>query len=205
MPTQPITLYGFKLSGHCHRVELFLNLAQLPYRYVEVNLRSGEQKKPEFLEMNRFGQVPVIEDDGVTIADSNAILVYLASRYAPDWYPQDGIQRACLQRWFSITAGPLAFGAATARWINVSGSKADPTSAIERANSLFTVVNTELDAQLFLVSDKPSLADIAMYTYTAHAPEGNISLEPFPNVQAWVARIEALPRFVPMLQSQPRQ
>jgi len=203
--SQPITLYGFKLSGHCHRVELLLNLIELPYRYIDVNLRGGEHKKPEFLAMNSFGQVPVIDDHGFKLADSNAILIYLASRYAPQWYPPDGLQQAQLQKWFSVAAGSLAYGPAMARRIKIFGSKEDAADAIDRANSLFNVMNAELNYQPFLVGAQPTLADIAMYAYTARAPEGDVSLDPFPNVQAWLARVEALPRFVPMSHAQPRQ
>lgn len=72
---EPIRLYGFALSGHCHRVELFLALLDLPCTYVQMDLPAGEHKRPEFLALNPFGQVPVIQDGGVTLGDSNAILV----------------------------------------------------------------------------------------------------------------------------------
>ena len=78
-----ITLHRMALSGHCHRVELFLSLLGVPYRLVDVDLAKGEHKKPEFLAMNPFGQVPVLQDGDVTLGDSNAILVYLEAKYAP--------------------------------------------------------------------------------------------------------------------------
>ena len=81
-PARPIVLYTFTLSGHCHRVDLFLRLLGLPVQVVPVDLLTGEQRKPEFLQLNRFSQVPVIDDDGTVVADSNAILTYLALRYA---------------------------------------------------------------------------------------------------------------------------
>ena len=82
-PTRPIRLHGFVLSGHSHRVALFLSLLGLPFEAIEIDLTQGAQRTPEFLQRNAFGQVPVIEDGDVTLADSNAILVYLNERYAP--------------------------------------------------------------------------------------------------------------------------
>lgn len=88
-PAKPIKLYRFSLSGHSHRVELFLSLLGLPVELINVDLAAGAQKTPEFLEMNPFGQVPVIQDGEVTLADSNAILVYLAGKYDDGrWLPR---------------------------------------------------------------------------------------------------------------------
>src|SRR6266446_5273835 len=85
---RPIKLYRHVLSGHSHRVELFLSLLGLPYEMIDVDLAAKAHKAPEFLAMNPFGQVPVIQDGEITLADSNAILVYLAARYADErWLP----------------------------------------------------------------------------------------------------------------------
>ena len=201
-PARPIRLHRMALSGHAHRVQLFLSLLGLPYEVVEVDLRAGAHKRPEFLRMNCFGQVPVIEDGDVTLGDSNAILVYLEGRYAPgQWLPRDPVGAAQVQRWLSVAAGQLAFGAAAARVIVLFQRADDPSAAIARANALLQVMDSELAGRPFLAGKEPTLADIANYTYTAHAPEGNVSLDPYPNVRAWLARIEALPGFVPMMKS----
>ena len=86
-----ITLYHFPLSGHSHRAELMLSLLGLDPKIQFVDLAKGEQKRPEFLAINAFGQVPVIDDNGVIVADSTAILVYLAKKYDPSgrWLPKD--------------------------------------------------------------------------------------------------------------------
>ncbi|MDF2462862.1 MAG: hypothetical protein K0Q43_1097 [Ramlibacter sp.] len=202
LPTQPIRLHRMALSGHAHRVQLFLSLLGLPFEMVDVDLRAGEHKRPEFLRMNCFGQVPVIQDGDVTLGDSNAILVYLEARYAPgQWLPRDPAGAAQVQRWLSVAAGQLAFGAAAARVIALFERPDDPSPAIARANALLQVMDSELAGRPFLAGQMPTLADIANYTYTAHAPEGNVSLEPYPSVRAWLARIEALPGFVPMMKS----
>jgi glutathione S-transferase len=198
----PIKLHRMLLSGHCHRVELFLSLLKLPYALVDVDLAAGEHKQPAFLAKNPFGQVPVIEDGEVTLADSNAILVYLEARYAPGrWLPRDALAAAQVQRWLSAAAGPLAFGPAAARVINLFKRPDDPSAAIARGRQLLGVMEQELTGRAFLVGDGATLADVAMYSYVARAPEGNLSLEPYPAVRAWLARIEALPGFVPLVKS----
>ena len=201
-PNAPIKLYRMALSGHCHRVELFLSLLGLPHELIEVDLRARAHKAPEFIARNPFGQVPVIEDGAVTLADSNAILVYLEARYAPgQWLPREAIAAAQVQRWLSVAAGPLAFGAAAARVIQLFERPDDPSDAMGRAHSLFEVMERELFTRAFLAGDKPTLADIANYSYVARAPEGKVSLEPYPKLRTWLARVEALPGFIPMIKS----
>ena len=195
-----IVVYRHPLSGHAHRVELLLSLLKLPHRLVDVDLAGRAQKAPEFLRKNPFGQVPVIEDGDVTLADSNAILVYLALRYDKNrtWYPRDPVDVARVQQWLSVAAGQLASGPALARVIKVFGAPLDHARAVAIAGQLFPVLDQALAKSAFLLGPTPTIADVAIYSYTAHAPEGDVSLEPYANVRAWLARIEALPGFVAM-------
>ena len=203
-PAQPIRLYHSAVSGHSHRVELFLSLLGLPFELLDVNLKAGAHKQPDFLALNPFGQVPVIQDGNVTLADSNAILVYLTMRYATDasrWLPAEPLAAANVQRWLSVAAGQLAFGPAAARVIQLFKSPASPDEAIARAHGLLGVMEAQLAKTPFLTGDTATLADIANYSYVAMAPEGNVSLDAYPGVRAWLSRIESLPRFVPMVQT----
>lgn len=203
-PAAPIKVHSSPISGHSHRVRLFLSLLGLPFETVDVDLGAGAHKRPDFLERNAFGQVPVIEDGEVTVCDSNAIMVYLNERYAADparWYPRDPLAAAQVQRWLSVAAGQLAAGPAVARVIVLFGLARDPAEVIARSHDLLRVMERELSRRPFLAGESATLADIANYTYVAHAPEGNISLEAYPQVRAWLARIEALPGFVPMAAS----
>lgn len=203
-PAQPIRLYRHAVSGHAHRVELFLSLLGLPFQAIEVDLMTGAHKQPDFLARNPFGQVPVIEDGDVTLADSNAILVYLATRYtvsSSPWLPRDAWGAAQVQRWLSVAAGPLAFGPGAARLIQLFKSPTAPDETVVRAHALFALMEQQLTASDFLVGASPSLADVANYSYTARAPEGLVSLVGYPRIRAWLARIEALPGFVPMLKT----
>lgn len=194
-----ITLHGFALSGHSHRVQLALSLMGLPHQVVQVDLKNGAHKSPEFLKLNPFGQVPVLDDDGTTLFDSNAILVYLATKYDADrrWLPRDPKGQADVQAWLSVAAGLVAFGPAAARLITVFGAKYNPDDVIGRAHGLLKVMDAQLAARHFLVGNSATLADIAGYSYISAAPEGNVDLAPYPNVRAWLARVEALPGFVP--------
>ncbi|MDW3204826.1 MAG: glutathione S-transferase [Alphaproteobacteria bacterium] len=200
MPEHRIRLYRHPLSGHAHRAELMLALLGLPAELVDVDLASGAHKAPDFLALNPLGQVPVLQDGAVTLADSNAILVYLARKYDTPghWYPSEATVAADVQRWLSLAAGQLAAGPALARVINVFGLKADGDRARSIAGALFGYMNTHLADREFLVGTHATIADVALYSYTAHAPEGGVSLQPYPAIQAWLCRIEALPGFVAM-------
>ena len=194
-----IKLYRHALSGHSHRVELFLSLLELDYSLVDVDLANGEHKSDEFLKLNPNGQVPVLDDNGVIIYDSNAILVYLAQKYDDGhWLPGDPVGAAETQQWLSLAAGPIASGPATARLITVFGANYNAAEVIERSDNLLTVINSQLDNHSFLVGDGPTIADVATYAYIAHAPEGNVSLQPHANIRSWLNRVESLKGFVGM-------
>ena len=199
-PARPIRLHRHRLSGHAHRVELLLSILGLPFEPIDVAFERREQKSPAFLALNRFGQVPVIEDGDVVLADSNAILVYLAGRYDASgaWHPRDPVGAARVQVWLSVAAGPLAASAGAARRSAIFNAGALDDKAIAAAGQLLVTVDGALAERPFLAANHPTIADLAIYSYTAHAPEGGVSLEPHRHVQAWLARIEALPGFVPM-------
>jgi glutathione S-transferase len=172
-PARPIKLYGTPISGHVHRVRLFLSMLEVPFEFVELDLRKKATRTPEFLARNPFGQVPVIEDGEVTLADSNAILVYLNERYAAD----------------------------PARVMALFGLPVDPAETVSRSHLLLSVMETHLQREAFLAGPSATLADLANYAYVAHAPEGSVSLEPYPHLRGWLERIEALPGFVPMVRT----
>ncbi|WP_315834582.1 glutathione S-transferase [Bradyrhizobium prioriisuperbiae] len=195
-------LFYHPLSGHSHRARLFLSLIGQPFEAVEVDLSKGEHKRPEFLKLNSFGQVPVLVDGKTVISDSNAIMVYVAKKRGEiGWLPEDPTAAAAVQRWLSVAAGQLAFGPAAARLITVFGAKFHPEEVIGRAHALLKVIEEELAARDWLAADHVTIADIAIYSYTARAPEGNVDLSGYPNVRAWLDRIEQLPGFIPFVKT----
>ncbi|WP_454621064.1 glutathione S-transferase family protein [Bradyrhizobium cenepequi] len=193
--SRSMRLYGGKLSGHSHRVELLLGLLSLPYELIP--MPPADRKTPAFLAMNPFGQIPVIDDDGVIVADSNAILIYLAKRYDEKrtWLPEGPVEAAAVQRWLSVAAGQLAYGPAAARLGAVFKLPVDQSQAAEIAGRLFNVMDSYLAKRSFLAADHPTVADLACYSYTRAAPEGGIALSSHPNIVAWLERLEALPKF----------
>ena len=196
-----ITLYGGSLSGHSHRVELFLHLLRLPHRFVEVT--ASERREAWFRAMNPLAQIPVLKDGETALADSNAILLYLALRYdaARQWLPEDPAAAARVQRWLSVAAGEVMHGPATARLIALFGAPLDLARARAIAARLLAFMDGHLAGRTFLAAAWPTIADLACYSYVAHAPEGGVSLDPHPAVRAWLSRIEALPGFRPMPRS----
>ena len=190
-------LYYHPLSGHAHRVRLFLSLLGIAHELVPVDLMAGAHKQAAFLHMNRFGQVPVLDDDGAIVSDSNAILVYFAKKHRrADWLPETPEGAAAVQRWLSVAAGQIAFGPAAARLVTLFGAKFDAEEVIARAHAILALIDAELAGRSWIAAPQPTIADVALYSYIARAPEGNVDLAAYRNVQAWLGRIEALPGFV---------
>jgi glutathione S-transferase len=195
-------LHHHPLSGHAHRAVLLASLLDIPHELVEVDLKAGAHKRPEFLALNPFGQVPVLEDGDVVVADSNAILVYLAKKAGrSDWLPDDPQGAAAVQRWLSVAAGEVAYGPAAARLITVFGAGFDADEVIFRAHTLLGRLEAHLEGTDWLAGAEPTIADVAIYSYVARAPEGNVDLAAYPKVNAFLRRVEALPGFVPFVQT----
>ncbi len=195
-----LKLYRHPLSGHAHRAELFLSILGLKVELIDIDLFNGEQKKAAFLSKNIFGQVPVLEDGDVTIADSNAILVYLASQYDQEhtWLPIAPAKAAEVQRFLSLASGAIVQGPAIARLINLFGAELDAIKAIETAHKVLGTLDEHLESRNWLADELPTIADISNYPYIAHAPEGDVSLQHYPNIRAWLQRVENLPGFIAM-------
>jgi len=198
MSNTAIVLHGTPLSGHTHRVGLMLNALGLAYRFVPAP--KDVRASPAFLALNPLGQIPVLQDGDLVLADSNAILVYLARRYAPDadWLPREPVAAARVQRWLSIAAGEVMHGPAIARMIALFDLPDDPARAARIAARVLAFMDSHLADRAYLAADHVTIADLACYSYVAHAPEGGVALEPYPAVRAWLARVEAQPWFKPM-------
>ena len=128
----------------------------------------------------------MLEDEGAVIADSNAILVYLAKRYQGQarWLPEDALGAAAVQRWLSVAAGQLASGPNAARLATLFGVPDPGGAAQARTHALLAVMDAELGRRDWLAGEAATIADVACYAYVALAPEGNVSLQDYPRVRA---------------------
>jgi len=196
--TAQIRLHGVPLSGHTHKVEMFLRLLNLEFDYVHAPRETWGTEA--FGRLNPLRQIPVLEDGEVVLADSNAILVYLARKYDPDgpWLAADPLAAGQVQRWLSISAGEVKFGPATARVVKLFNLPGDLAGAQALAHRLLAVMEQHLAGRTWLADERPTLADVACYPYLACAEEGGVDLAPYPAVRAWIDRFEAQPGVKPM-------
>lgn len=194
-----ITLYDMSLSGNCHKVRLLLSFLALPYQTRPVDLAGGEQRSAEYLQRNPFGQVPVLDDDGLIVRDSQAILVYLAKRYGGEtWWPDDAYRLAQIAAWLSTAANEIFHGPALLRVHHKFGRAIDITKAQQTADKVLGIINRHLESHDWLAGDTVSIADLAVYPYLALAPEGGIAIGAYPNIVQWFQRFRALPGYVSM-------
>jgi len=197
-----VTLYDSPASGHAHRVRLFLALLDVPHETVVVNLRDGEHKSPEYLQLSPLGQVPTLIDGDTVITDSCAALVYLARKFGDEsWLPNDPAGAARIQRWLSTASGELYRGPVSARAIRRFGRDSDYDAAVTWSGRLLDWMQEELADRQWLAADHRTIADIAMYSYLRVADEGEIDLSPYPAVNRWLADVEQLDGFIPMSRS----
>lgn len=194
-----LKFYDFEKSGHAHRARLMASLLGLEFDSQYVDLVGGEHKGEKFLSLNAMGQVPVLDDNGVIISDSTAILVYLAKKYGDEtWMPTNPIDAANVQRFLSIASGEVFRGPCCARLFTVFGFPFDLDAAKAVAKNLFEMLEKHLAGRDWLATDHRTIADIACYSYIAHAPEGDIDLKPYPNIRKWLGNVEGLQGFVAM-------
>lgn len=194
-----IELYEFALSGNCHKIRLMLSILGLDYQRINVNGSERQHKSAAFTLMNPFGQVPVLVDDGVTIRDSQAILVYLARRYGDDhWLPNEPAALADVIAWLSTAANEVALGPNRLRLHYKFGRTINLNEAEQVAENLLQILQDKLEQQTWLAGEQITIADIAVYPYVALAPEGKIDLQLYPAIVHWIRNIQAIPGYCSM-------
>lgn len=195
-----IQLYGHEMSGNSYKVKLILELLHLDYEWIKVDLMKGEHKLSEYLALNPFGQVPLLSDGDTTLADAQAILVYLARQYGGDlWLPLDALPLAQVVRWLSTTAGEVRQGPENARLYHLFGAtNINLERAHQKADYILTQLNNHLQTRTWLEFERPTIADVSVFPYVALARDGKIDLDAYPHVLAWIDRVKHLPGFVGM-------
>lgn len=192
-------LYDLELSGNCYKVRLFAALAKIPLEIVAVDFLDGEHKRPPLLDLNPWGELPVLQDGSVVLRDSQAILVYLAARYGDEsWLPRDPAALGEVMQWLSTAANEIQNGPGAARLVDKFGYAIDKADTLKRAARILPLIEAHLSGHRWLALERPTIADCAVMPYVALAPEGDISLIDYPHIRQWIARIKELPGFVPM-------
>jgi glutathione S-transferase len=192
-------LYDFELSGSCYKVRLLLNILNIPYEKQNVDFVHKEHKNPTFLALNPMGEIPIYEEEGLRLRDAQAILVYIAGKYDPArrWWPADASAQGRITQWLSI-GGNEIMSAAGARLVKLLQYDLDLKKLQDRAINTFRILDAHLSDRHWLELGHPTIADIACFPYTALAGEGDISLQPYHNIRAWIERIKQLSRFIAM-------
>jgi glutathione S-transferase len=194
-----LKLHDLELSGKCYKVRLFCGLLGLRLELDPVDFLAGAHKKSPVIDLNPFGQIPVLEDGDVALRDSQAILIYLARKYGgEDWLPTDAAGMAEVVSWLMVAENEIARGPADARLHDKFGVELDVAVAREKAAHLLGLLEAHLQKHDWLALGRPTIADVACMPYVALGHEGGVSLAPYPAVRAWIGRIKTLPGFITM-------
>ena len=196
-------LYDYLPSGNGYKVRLVLRQLGLPYELVELDIKRGETRTPEFLAKNPNGRIPLLEIPGRGfLSDSHAIISYLAE--GSRLVPSDALDRGRMWQWMCFEQYNLEPNIGTARFWIASLHKSEQElgeKLIEKrrnGHAALGVLEAGLAGREFLVGGRYTLADIALYAYTHVAPEGGFALDAYPAIRAWCARVAAQPGHVPI-------
>jgi len=195
-------IYGDTRSGNCYKIQLLCSFLGIGHEWVPLDVLKGETRTEEFLEKNPNGRIPLLElDDGRFIAESNAILFYLAA--GTDYSYTDTYLKAKILEWLFFEQYSHEPYIAVARFINKflglpDDRRAEYDAKQAGGHSALNVMEKHLDHNEWLVGENFTIADIALYGYTHVAHEGGFDLGPYPAIRAWLARTAALPNYIGM-------
>jgi glutathione S-transferase len=198
-----LKLYGDPGSGNCYKVQLLLSFLGIPYDMTDIDVMAGETRTEAFLKMNPNGRIPLLElEDGTCLPESNAILYYLAEG-TPFW-PDDRLARAQVLQWMFFEQYSHEPFIAVLRFWTIYAKKTpadEPQWAAKQKGSYaaLEVMERALTGRDWLVGERPTIADIALYAYTHVAPDGGIDLSGYPAVLAWLARVSAQPGYMALV------
>ena len=187
-----LAIYGDSISGNCLKVKFVCDRLGIAYRWVETSVLKSETRTAEFLKMNPAGQVPVVKlADGRVLSQSNAIILYLAEN--SDLIPAEAYERALMFQWLFWEQYSHETVIAVRRFHKAFLKKSDAEidlALLPKGERVLAVMNDHLATRRYFVTDKISLADIALVAYTRWAGEGGFDLARTPHVQDWIRRVE---------------
>lgn len=193
-------IYGDSNSGNCLKVKWVSDHLMRPYDWIEVDTLGGGSRTPEFLKLNPFGQVPTVEfEDGRTLAQSNAIIRYLARD--SDLIPKDAYAAAKMDAWLFWEQNSHEPYVAVCRfqvvYLGKPASALDP-NLVKRGYAALDQLERELGQSRFLLGERFSLADVALLAYTRLAHEGGFDLDRHAAIRRWIAESEAFLKLAPV-------
>ncbi|WP_417330588.1 glutathione S-transferase family protein [Halomonas cupida] len=197
-----MNLYGDSRSGNCYKIKLLAALLDIRLVWIGIDILAGDTHNDDFLGRNPNGKIPLLElDDGQFLAESNAILNYLAE--GTDWLPSDRLARAQVLQWQFFEQYSHEPYIAVARFISLylglpEDRRAEYESRKAGGYRALDVMERQLSQSRWLVGDSPTIADISLYAYTHVAHEGGFELENYPAIRTWLTRISRLPGHVPI-------
>ncbi len=187
---EAFTLFGDRISGNCLKVAYVADYLKLPFAWREVDVVGGETRRPDFLKLNPAGQVPVVQwADGRTLAQSNAIIRYLAR--GSDLLPEDGFAQARIDAWLFWEQYSHEPYVAVARFQKVYLGQTPEPRVVARGDGALDRLELALNESRWLANEAFSIADVALLAYTRLAHEGGFSLAARPRLRDWIARCEA--------------
>ncbi len=194
-----IKLYDSALSGNCHKVRMALGFLDIAYEKIPMNWARGDQGSTAYRALNPRAQLPVLDDNGTIIWDSQAILVYLARKYGPEsWLPNDPLSLTRVVQWLMLANEEVRALA----WARVTVLMKQPRNELGKlqdfGRSGLATLERRLESHAWVALDHFTIADIACFPYVGLAAQGEVSLTPFPAVTAWLKRIQAMDKYTGM-------
>ncbi|KAJ5261399.1 hypothetical protein N7478_011994 [Penicillium angulare] len=216
------TLYTFSGSGNSYKIRLLEAFLGIRLKHEEIDFLGDQQHSPEFLKINPRGEVPTLVDGDKTFTDSSSILIWLAGKWndkgkaegPSSYWSSDLYEQAQIVNWLSFANSWVQYGVFVNRAIlsyngpynGLGNNQKWPQEKLDvfleegsiRGNYSLGVLNQHLADRLWLALDRPTIADLSVFVYVALAPMGDIKLQPYPNVIAWIERVKELPQFFPI-------
>lgn len=192
-------LYDLELSGNCYKVRLLAAFSGIDLEIIPVDFLDGEHKRAPLIDKNPWGEIPILEDGDLILRDAQAILIYLAKKYAgAQWWPEKAAQQAQVAQWLFTAANEIQHGPNAARLVDKFGYGLNKENSLVTSARILGLLEDHLKNQDWLALNRPTLAECAVFPYVALAHEGGIQLNDYPAIGRWIDSIKALPGFLTM-------
>lgn len=195
-----ITFYDLPSSGNSYRVRLMLALAGVSFKKISAGGASADEESDaihaQVAELNGLAEFPVMTDDDLVLRDSNAMLVYIATRYAKEWLPASASGLALIQQWLSVASNEVQNGPRYARAITLGMVPGDAEPFRAKTYRLLKFLDRHLCGREWLELGQTTIADVACFPYVSNAHEGGVETSEFRNIARWLNNVRQLPGYI---------